>query len=126
MRSLFTHVRDVPGYLAPDASEKVIKFLVDPEDTPLRKVKAGMTILPAGHTNGPVDHLREEFFFILEGTGEFTVDDETQPIEPWSLVVIPPNARHSVTAGPETLTYIWVSSDPPAVTEQKREWQLAT
>jgi quercetin dioxygenase-like cupin family protein len=46
-------------------------------------------------------HPTYEFYYITSGYGRMTIEDETRDIGPGDLVVIPPNALHSVeTATP--------------------------
>jgi mannose-6-phosphate isomerase-like protein (cupin superfamily) len=118
-----THVTSKPAYLAPDGSEKSIRFLVDPEESPLRKLHSGLTVIPAGHANKKIAAQHEEIFFVLDGHAEVTVADERDVIGPYAVVAVPANVPRQIRALTERLTYLWVSSDPPSDIWQKREWQ---
>lgn len=48
----------------------------------------------AGYTLPEHSHPHEQVTNIIQGTFEITVDGETQIIEPGSVVIIPPNAKH--------------------------------
>ena len=54
-------------------------------------VKAGGRIHPHRHPT-------HEFYYVLEGRGEMTIDDEVRPVEVGDLVRIPPDALHSLYA----------------------------
>lgn len=50
-------------------------------------------IVPAGETTLPHVLLNStELYYILEGTGQMTIDDETQDVRPGQIVVIPPKS----------------------------------
>jgi mannose-6-phosphate isomerase-like protein (cupin superfamily) len=123
MRNLITDVADIPAYLAPDGSDKTIRFLVDPEETPLQKLHSGMTTIPAGYANTKIAANHEEIFFILSGQADVLVGDERAVVGPYTVIVVPPNVPRQIRALDERLTYLWVSSDPPGDIWQKREWQ---
>lgn len=123
MKKLISDVADTPAFEATDGSRKIIRFLVDAEETPLRKLHSGLTVIPAGCSTVPVRPEREEIFFILEGRGEFLVGAERSIVEPLTVVVAPWNEVRQATALDEPLTYLWVSSDPPATVPQKRTWR---
>jgi quercetin dioxygenase-like cupin family protein len=44
----------------------------------------------------PHKHPTYEFYYITAGYGRMTIENETREIRPGDLVVIPPNALHSV------------------------------
>jgi mannose-6-phosphate isomerase-like protein (cupin superfamily) len=123
MSRYISHVSFKPAFRAPDGSEKSIRFLVDPEQSPLRKLHSGLTVIPAGHANKKVAAQHEEIFFVLEGHAEVTVGDEQDVVGPYAVVVVPPNVPRQIRALADRLTYLWVSSDPPADIWQKREWE---
>src|SRR4030095_8703002 len=60
-----------------------------------------ISVLMGGHKpgEGPPDHVhfsQEEVFFILEGTYELTVDEQTSTVGPGTIVFIPRNVVHRV------------------------------
>lgn len=56
----------------------------------------------------------EEIYFILDGTGEMELDGERRPVAPGDAVLIPPGARHQITAGDSTLRFLCACSPPYA------------
>ena len=55
--------------------------------------------LPAGGTTERHYHaLTEEIYFVLEGAGELEIDGETRTVRPGDAALIPPGARHAITA----------------------------
>jgi mannose-6-phosphate isomerase-like protein (cupin superfamily) len=43
----------------------------------------------------------EEIYFVLEGRGRMELDGEVREVGPGDAVLIPPGARHQITAGEE-------------------------
>ena len=55
--------------------------------------------LPArGVTERHYHALTEEIYFVLEGEGELEIDDETRRVGPGDAALIPPGARHQISA----------------------------
>src|SRR5579859_2042014 len=52
-------------------------------------------VAPGGKVH-PHKHPTFEFYYITSGYGRMTIEDETREIGPGDLVLIPPNALHSV------------------------------
>lgn len=55
--------------------------------------------------DGPPPHIhvdRNELFYVLQGTVEFTVGHQTIAAEAGSLIFVPRNTRHGFKLGPET------------------------
>lgn len=124
MRTLITDVAEIPAYRASDGSEKSIRFLVDPEETPLHKLHAGMTVIPPGYANAKIAADHEEIFFILSGQADVLVGEEHQVVGPYTVIVVPPGVPRQIRALGVRLTYLWVSSDPPSEVWQKRQWEM--
>ena len=40
-----------------------------------------------------------ELLYVVSGTGELVVDGDKYPIQPFTAVYVPPNTKHSFTAG---------------------------
>lgn len=76
-----------------------IRSILDRTNAPVQNQSLAEASLPQGAATEPHFHkLSEEFYFILEGSGEMTVDGETRGIGPGDAVLIPPGARHTVHA----------------------------
>ncbi|NMB79371.1 MAG: cupin domain-containing protein [Methanomicrobiales archaeon] len=67
-------------------------------------------ILPPGEASLP--HMLEtstELYYILSGTGEMHIDDESAAVRPGQIVLIPPNARQYIrNTGPGDLVFLCV------------------
>ncbi len=67
----------------------------DKEDLNLRYSLAHATILPEQKTQ-PHRLATSEVYYIVEGFGQMFIDDECEPVEPGSVVYIPPGATQSI------------------------------
>ena len=114
---------ETEGYRAPDASERIIQFLVDPETTSLTCMKMGATTLSSGHATHVAVHEREEIYLVLGGAGWVDLGGERTSVGPGCVIAIASNEPHQIGAGESDLTYIWVSSDPPAEVAERVAWQ---
>ena len=66
-------------------------------------------ILPVGQTSFPHSLKTSEVYYILSGSGEMHIDDETQLVEPGDAVYIPPDARQFIhNSGREPLVFICI------------------
>jgi len=68
------------------------------------------TLAPGKEIEAHVDPM-EEIYFILSGSGEMRVDDETKHVDPGDAVWIPTGSTHSlVNSGEEDCTILVVAS----------------
>jgi quercetin dioxygenase-like cupin family protein len=74
----------------------------------LREITAGSYVefinefeLAADVSIQPHFHNTHEFYYVIKGSGTMRVDDSTRVVTPGDLVHIPPNAPHSILAGPD-------------------------
>lgn len=57
-------------------------FLIDPEESPSKRLKMGYTVIyPTGRTTGH-SHDEEEVYFVISGEGVMVVGDDEFPIKP--------------------------------------------
>lgn len=89
-----------------------------------QKLGYNLTVVPPGHGAFPFHSHRvnEEMFFVLEGTGEVRIGDETWPIRAGDVIGCPPGGpetAHQITnTGTATLRYLAVStSQTPEICE---------
>lgn len=81
-----------------------------------RKLGYNITAVPPGKRAFPLHnhHVNEEMFFILQGTGELKVGEQTYPVRPGDVIACPPGgkeAAHQITnTGAEELKYLAVST----------------
>lgn len=70
-------------------------------------------------------HETEQCYFILEGTGEMTVGDETQEVSPGMSVFIPSNQKHGlVNTSDGVLRYLSAGSPPFGAESEIELWPL--
>lgn len=76
-----------------------IRSILDRTNAPVQNQSLAEARLPAGHSTDRHYHkLSEEFYFVLEGTGDMEVDGETQRVGPGDAILIPAGAWHQITA----------------------------
>jgi len=61
----------------------------------------------------------DEVYFVLSGTGTITLDQETHPLRPGSVAVIPAGVLHSLEASEEELEFV-IFGTPPMVMDDER------
>lgn len=75
----------------------------------------GMNCLEPGQTQNVHAHDgADKFYFVLEGSGRFTVGDEQRDAGAGTLIVAPSGISHGVTNNSEERLSILVSISPPA------------
>lgn len=76
-----------------------IRSLLDRTSAPVQKQSLAEASLPAGTATQPHLHrATEEFYFILEGHGRFTLDGQSREVRPGDAILIPPGGVHSISA----------------------------
>ncbi len=81
------------------ADGSTIRSILDPTNAPVENQSLAEASLPTGGQTQRHYHLRaEEIYFILEGEGELTIDDDTRKVQPGDAILIPPGAWHQITA----------------------------
>ena len=89
-----THLREL---LHPDKQELALRYSL------------AHATLPVGQTSLPHSLKTSEVYYILSGSGEMHIDDETQVVEPGDAVYIPPNARQFIhNCSSEPLVFICI------------------
>jgi mannose-6-phosphate isomerase-like protein (cupin superfamily) len=64
-------------------------------------------VAPHEATHPPHHHAEDEFFFLLEGKAEFSLDGQTRSAEPYASFYCPPNSEHGIrNAGDTVLKYL--------------------
>jgi mannose-6-phosphate isomerase-like protein (cupin superfamily) len=64
--------------------------------------------LEAGKALEGHEHPTAEIYMVVQGNGVVTVGKETAPVGPSDVIEIPPNAYHSIAAGP-TGPLLWAA-----------------
>jgi len=76
-----------------------IRSILDRTNAPVEKQSlAEATMTPGQSTDRHYHKLCEEFYFLLEGTALMELDGETREVAPGDAILIPPGARHQITA----------------------------
>jgi mannose-6-phosphate isomerase-like protein (cupin superfamily) len=64
-------------------------------------------VKPHEATHPPHQHVEDEFFFVLEGRAEFTLNGRTKEGSAYTSFYCPPNSTHGIrNAGETTLKYL--------------------
>ena len=79
------------------------------------KVMVGLNCLEPGQTQSVHSHSdADKFYFVLTGSGDFTVDNERKVVGQGTLVVAPAGVPHGVkNVGNERLTLLVGIAPPP-------------
>ena len=87
-----------------------LRELLHPDKQPLAlRYSLAHATLPVGQTSQSHSLKTSEVYYILSGTGEMHIEDETQLVEPGDAVYIPPNARRFIhNCGNEPLVFICI------------------
>jgi mannose-6-phosphate isomerase-like protein (cupin superfamily) len=100
------NIRHVPAFITKDGSE--IRELLAHRNSGIRQQSlAEARVFPAQRTTPHYHPRTEEIYYILQGTGEMTIGDETRSVGPGDAIAIPPGAVHSIyNSGAETLVFL--------------------
>jgi mannose-6-phosphate isomerase-like protein (cupin superfamily) len=110
------YIRDIFGVKMYDFGSNTAHLLLDRAEA--ARCEATIVSWPAGSKGAMVSHKeKEQTFFVLDGSGEVTVDDETRPVTVGDVVFVPwktPHTTEAGTAGP--LVYLCLNA---IVTEER-------
>jgi mannose-6-phosphate isomerase-like protein (cupin superfamily) len=67
---------------------------------------AEATLAPGQTTKRHNHGASEELYSVLEGGGLVEIEDEQRELRPGDTVLIPPGARHQMTAGPSGVRFL--------------------
>jgi mannose-6-phosphate isomerase-like protein (cupin superfamily) len=95
-------------FIAGDST--ILRELLHPDKQPLNlRYSLAHATLPVGETSQLHSLKTSEVYYILSGSGEMHIDDETQIVEPGDAVYIPPDARQFIrNSGSEPLVFICI------------------
>lgn len=96
----------VQPFITKDGSE--IRELLARRNSCIRNQTLAEARLPAGASTTPHRHVRtEEIYYILSGSGEMRIDDESRMVAVGDAIAIPPGAVHQITnTGSDVLTFL--------------------
>lgn len=100
------HIDRVPAFTTKDGSE--IRELLAHRNSCIQKQSLAEARVAPGSSTTPHYHpLTEEIYYILEGTGQMHLGDETQTVGPGDAIAIPPGQVHAITnTGTTTLKFL--------------------
>jgi len=88
----------------------ILRELLHPDKQPLElRYSLAHATLPAGKTSTPHSLKTSEVYYILQGTGEMHIGNETQTVGPGDTVYIPPHAvQFILNSGSEPLVFLCI------------------
>jgi mannose-6-phosphate isomerase-like protein (cupin superfamily) len=101
---------DCIAVLSPnDQARKTLKFFHD-------------DVLPPGSSVGLHSHEDEEYYYVLEGTGEMMLDDRLHTVSAGDMVAVYPGGAHSLrnTGGSPMRIIVACVNPPPTPPEPQR------
>jgi quercetin dioxygenase-like cupin family protein len=75
---------------------------------------AEATLAPAQSTQRHYHARSEEIYLLLDGGGNMELDGTERHVGPGDAVLIPPGARHRITAGPDGARFLCCCAPPYA------------
>jgi mannose-6-phosphate isomerase-like protein (cupin superfamily) len=86
--------KEFPGHFGGALS----KALVGPDNVDTRRIDFRIShYAPAAFVAEHVHRVQEQIYYVLEGEGLLTLDDERRLMRPHDYVYVPPGVRHSFT-----------------------------
>jgi mannose-6-phosphate isomerase-like protein (cupin superfamily) len=100
------NLADTVPFTTKDGSE--IRELLAHRNSCIRNQTLAEARVPAGCSTAPHYHPRtEEIYYILAGSGEMRIGDETRTVRPGDAIAIPPGQTHQITnPGPAVLAFL--------------------
>ena len=95
-----------------------VKRLVNPKTTESVNIGTSVCYLNPGEENTRHRHENEEVYFVVQGEGKMTIEEETIRLGKYLSVYIPANAWHwTINDGEEPLVLHCSLSPPPIIEE---------
>lgn len=100
--------QEYPGHFGGALS----KALVGPENSGSSRIDFRISrYAPAAHVAHHVHQVQEQIYYVLEGEGILTLDDESHLMRPHDYVYVPPGIHHSFTnTGTSGLVFLVVTT----------------
>jgi mannose-6-phosphate isomerase-like protein (cupin superfamily) len=96
------------------ADGSTIRSLLDRTNAPVANQSLAEATLGPGESTVRHHHrVAEEIYYLIEGAGTMELDGETRPVRAGDAVLIPPGARHRITAGPDGPLRLLCCCAPP-------------
>ena len=98
--------RDTVPFTTVDGS--TIRELLAHRNSSIGQQSLAEARLGVGCATVPHHHaVTEEIYYIISGTGDMTLGDESRPVSPGDAIAIPPGMRHTIrNTGPAELVFL--------------------
>jgi mannose-6-phosphate isomerase-like protein (cupin superfamily) len=107
--------KNAKNFMMPEPHQRELKVMLSPSlQGEVEGLAVGMTILPPGESSSFHSHDIEcETWIIVSGQGEVRVGEESELVEPESVVFLPRNIKHQIiNTGQEPLRMFWIYTPP--------------
>ena len=95
------------------ADGSTIRELLGLPTAPVRNQSLAEATLEPGQATQRHYHAEtEEIYYLVEGSGEMEVDGDSRPVSSGDAILIPPGARHQITAAGERLRFLCCCAPP--------------
>ncbi len=115
---------------SPAPNVRTMGLYFEKDITPTKNIAVGNVILPAGQEQTKLSvHECEEVYFIVNGKGQFVLNDRVNEVEKGTAVYIAPGTKHrTINTGDEPMEMVFFDSPPffggvPAVEEALKGWK---
>ncbi len=91
-----------------------MSLMFERDITPTVNIAAGIVTLPPGQEQQKLSvHEGEEIYFVLEGTGQFVLNDRVVDIEKDTAVYVAPGTKHrAINTGQDEMRLYFVDTPP--------------
>jgi mannose-6-phosphate isomerase-like protein (cupin superfamily) len=98
--------RDTVPFTTADGS--TIREVLAYRNSGIRNQSLAEARLPPGRATIPHHHAKtEEIYYILSGTGDMTLGEDSRSVVPGDAIAIPPGERHTIrNTGPDELVFL--------------------
>ncbi len=105
---LIQKLLDCPEFIAGDST--ILRELLHPDKQAINlRYSLAHAVLPVGETSQPHSLITSEVYYIMSGSGEMHINDESHEIEAGDTVYIPPDAKQFLrNIGKEPIVFICI------------------
>jgi mannose-6-phosphate isomerase-like protein (cupin superfamily) len=98
-----------------EPNHRFMGLIFERDLTPTTNLSAGFVILPPKQEQRKLSAHEgvEEIYLVLQGTGQFVLDNDVVDVEQGTAVYVSPGCRHrAVNTGDEEMRLFWVNTPP--------------
>lgn len=122
---MIVKVTDVDGFQSPDASPRIMQYLLRRDNVGVESFVLGITTMMPGCESAVAQHPDEEAYFVLDGVLSVTLGGEHAEVGRDTAVFITPNVAHKIANKTnERVRFLWVMTPHPKVTTLRPGWTL--